>query len=151
MSEYLRRRVGAAARAMQFPGPISRHALHEAFDGVRVAAFPSLWESFGLVCLEAMAAGKPVVVTRGTGLAELAGHGEAGDVVPPRAPRRLARAIVSLLRRPELCVRMGQRGRERVATLHSWEVVGPGQERQYREAIERHARRPTGRLAGRVL
>jgi glycogen synthase len=145
MSAYLSKRIGRAAGAMRFPPPVTRETLHEAFEGARLAVFPSLWESFGLVCLEAMAAGKPVVVTGGTGLAELMGQGEAGDVVPPRAPRMLARAIVSLLRRPELCARMGQRGRERVAALYSWEVVGPGQVRQYQEAIERHARRPAAR------
>jgi glycogen synthase len=142
MSHYLRRRAGSAAGAMQFLPRLPYERLHEAFAETAVAVFPSTWESFGYVCLEAMAAARPVVVTTGTGLAESMGEGEAGLSVPARSPRRLARAIVSLLEDPDRGARLGKRGRQRVNTLYSWEAIGPRQVWHYEEAVRRH--RATG-------
>ncbi|HEX5444153.1 MAG TPA: glycosyltransferase [Pirellulales bacterium] len=82
----------------------------------RAALFvlPSLTEGISLTLLEAMARGLPVVATSVGGTPEVVVDGETGRLAPPRAPGELARCIVSMLRDPDACRRMGLAGRIRV-------------------------------------
>ena len=73
----------------------------------------SVTETTNLTVFEAMALGKPVVVTNVGGLPEVVEDGVTGLVVPPRDPEALADAVVVLLGDPELRARMGAAGRER--------------------------------------
>lgn len=78
-----------------------------------VVAIPSRWEGFGLVAVEAMAAGVPVVASAVDGLVEVVG--EAGLLVPPGEPSALRAALARLRDDPELRVRLGAAGRARAA------------------------------------
>ncbi len=79
-----------------------------------VLAAPSWEEPFGLVILEAMVTGVPVVATDIGGPREILENGISGILVSPRAPRELAEAIASILERPDLSARLSRNGRERV-------------------------------------
>jgi glycosyltransferase involved in cell wall biosynthesis len=79
-----------------------------------VFVLPSLWEGFGLVLLEAMAAGRPVVASAVGPIPEIVVDGVTGLLVPPGDPAALADAIVRLLRDPELAAALGRAGRARV-------------------------------------
>lgn len=79
-----------------------------------VYTMPSFEEPFGLVFLEAMAMGKPVVAIDNGGTPEVVAHGETGLLSPPWDIAALAQSIVRLLEDPALAKRMGQHGRERV-------------------------------------
>lgn len=74
----------------------------------------SLWEGFGLVFLEAMAAARPVIATRVSAVPEVVDHNVSGLLVPPRDPRALAEAMLVLLSDPNLARRMGQAGLARL-------------------------------------
>jgi glycosyltransferase involved in cell wall biosynthesis len=74
----------------------------------------SLWEGFGLVFLEAMAAGLPVVATRVSAVPEVVAEIETGLLVPPGDAAALARAMEKLARDPELRAGLGRAGRARV-------------------------------------
>ena len=80
---------------------------------------PSLYESFGMVALEAMACGTPVVASDVGGLSFVVRDGESGFLVPERDPRALANCLGYLLRNPGLRERMGRRGIE-VAREYAW-------------------------------
>ena len=79
-------------------------------------------ESFGIVLLEAMAVGKPIVATNIDGYASVVSDGEDGVLVPPKDSKSLARALVSVLRDKALQQRMGEKGKLKAAE-YSWERV----------------------------
>ena len=79
----------------------------------------SSFESYGMVNVEAMASGKPVVSTRRGGPSETVADGETGFLVDPGDADALARHVVRLLRDPALRQRMGSAGRARVERLFS--------------------------------
>jgi glycosyltransferase involved in cell wall biosynthesis len=74
---------------------------------------PSVYEGLAIALIEAMALGRPAVVTRAGGLTEVVEHGKQGLVVDPGDPKGLADAIISLLRDPDLRHRFGEAGRRR--------------------------------------
>lgn len=80
---------------------------------------PSLWEGFGLVFLEAMAAGKPIVSTRVSCIPEVVEDGVSGLLVPPENAAALAQAVARLLDDPDLARNMGAAGRQRLAEKFS--------------------------------
>jgi glycosyltransferase involved in cell wall biosynthesis len=100
-----------------------------------VAVVPSLWpEPFGLVALEAMAAGRPVVASAEGGLIDLVRDGTTGTLVRSGDVSALRVGIQKLLANPELRSAMGLAGRER-ATNYAAKVVVPQIERVYEEVV----------------
>jgi starch synthase len=116
---------------------LARRELNALIGSAAVFVCPSVYEPFGLVNVEAMACGVPVVATAVGGIPEVVAHEETGLLVPidpvddgtgqPRDPdafaRDLAGAVNRLLDNPELAQKMGQNGRERVVEEFSWKQV----------------------------
>lgn len=94
-------------------GELPRSQMPEFWNSVNVAVVPSLYEPFGLVALEAMACGVPVVCTSAGGLKEVVVHGESGLLVQPGDSRALAEALLSLLTNEGLRARFGDAARRR--------------------------------------
>jgi glycosyltransferase involved in cell wall biosynthesis len=119
----LREKVAVSAVAAQVlfqPFVLDVDAL---WDAVDIALVPSTEpESFGLVAIEAMRAGKPVVASAQGGLLEIVEDGVTGFLVPPSDPAALATAIVKLADDPELRRRFGDAGRVRQRELFSLEA-----------------------------
>lgn len=80
-------------------------------------------EGFGMVFLEANAAGKPVVAGRSGGTADAVVDGRTGRLVDGEQPSAIAAALVQLLSSPDEMARMGRAGRKRVIREFSWERV----------------------------
>ncbi|NIQ15876.1 MAG: glycosyltransferase [Candidatus Dadabacteria bacterium] len=85
---------------------------------IDIFALSSDWEGFPMTILEAMACGKPVVVTDVGGNREAIIDGDTGYIVPPRNPRAMSEAILSLINDKRLRVSMGVKGRKLV--LHNF-------------------------------
>jgi glycosyltransferase involved in cell wall biosynthesis len=83
-------------------------------DALDILVVPSLWEEpFGLVAVEGMARGLPVVATKSGGLNEIVEHGHTGFLVEKTA-ESVRHAVNALLKDPIKCKEMGEAGRERV-------------------------------------
>jgi len=95
---------------------------------------PSDAEGFGLVLIEAMAAGIPVVATDAPGIRNVVRHNQTGLLVPCRSPAALAQAIATLASDPALRRRLVESARQDVKDRFVWEPVL----RQYRQLLEGH-------------
>jgi glycosyltransferase involved in cell wall biosynthesis len=104
-------------------GFISDEERDKLYCAANVTAIPSLYEPFGIVALEAMAAGCPLVAAATGGLAEVVAHGETGLLAPPGDARSLAAALVETLARPDAAAERAQRGLQEVAGAYAWERV----------------------------
>jgi len=132
------RRLGVAD-VVRFAGyEADAAALMHSFD---VMVVPSLWEGFGLVLLEAMAAARPIVASRVSAIPEIVVDGETGVLVPPADAGLLADAIVSVLDDPDRAERMGAHGRARLTQMFSVGAMVTGTEAVYDEVIARARRR----------
>jgi glycosyltransferase involved in cell wall biosynthesis len=85
-------------------------AMIRAFD---IFAFPTFGEGFGLVLLEAMAWGKPIVASRVMAIPEIVLHNDTGLLVPPGDAVSLAQALLRLMQDPTLCHTLGMAGQKR--------------------------------------
>lgn len=91
-------------------GRLSRAEVEDAYAHHDVAVVPSTWEEpFGLVAIEAMAAGLPVVATRSGGLAEIVRPGLNGMLVPKNDATALADALLAFVAQPDLTHQIGAR------------------------------------------
>jgi D-inositol-3-phosphate glycosyltransferase len=105
-----------------FLGKRSQESLPYYYSAADVVVVPSHYESFGMVALEAMACGTPVVASQVGGLAYLVRDGVTGYVVPDGEPDVLANRLVELLINPALSQKMGEEG-ARLAQSYSWEFI----------------------------
>jgi glycosyltransferase involved in cell wall biosynthesis len=83
--------------------------------------FPTVSDAFGLVMLEAMACGVPVIATEHSGAPEVMRDGESGYVVPACDDEALADRMAGLIEEAELRRSMGEKARQRVVSMYTWE------------------------------
>jgi glycosyltransferase involved in cell wall biosynthesis len=103
----------------EYVGQLRSCELDEMYRANHVLVFPSLCDGFGLVLLEAMAAGIPVIATERTGAPDIVSHGRQGYLVRAGYPEDLVRALERCLNDPETLAEMGQRARRKAEEL-SW-------------------------------
>ena len=80
-----------------------------------VFVLPTLEDVWGMVVLEAMACGKPILCSQYAGAKELVEHGVNGYVFDPRSPGELADCMARFVQRPELIAEFGQKSKEIIA------------------------------------
>jgi glycosyltransferase involved in cell wall biosynthesis len=129
--------VGAGDRVHVLGARRDVPALMHAMD---VFAMPSIWEGFGLVLLEAMAAGRPIVASRVATIPEVVLDGETGLLVPASDPGALAEAVAQLADDPERARALGEAGRERLREHFSIEKMVGDTELLYRQVLEERGR-----------
>jgi glycosyltransferase involved in cell wall biosynthesis len=139
MSRALREQAGKYADRLHLLGNQPAERLFPALAAADVIAMPSRWESFPIAALEAMALGRPMVVTRGFGFDEFLEDGSDGLMVPLRDPAALASALLRLLSEDELCGRIGARARE-TAERYDAPVVARLHADYFRQLAAEHRR-----------
>ena len=118
-----------------FTGRVSNEMRARYFKSAHIYCSPAVdKESFGIVLLEAMAAGAPVVATDIVGYASVVEHGHDGLLVPPKDEEALARTIRVLLLDPSLRNRLSEQG-IRTADSFRWERVAGSVLDYYHELI----------------
>ncbi|HSJ56057.1 MAG TPA: glycosyltransferase family 4 protein [Anaerolineae bacterium] len=116
-------------------GFIPDEARDRLFVTANCAVFPSLYEPFGIVALEAMAARCPVVVSRVGGLQDVVEHNETGIVVHPNDPDSLAWGILHTLQHPTWSAARVRNAYQMVKERYSWQHIAQMTADVYREVI----------------
>jgi len=126
--------------AVTFLGTVPGSSLPGYYTSADVFCAPTLGgEAFGLVLLEAMASGTPVVASDITGYNEVVTHGETGLLCPPGNPTALAEALVQALTDRQLRARLQANGLA-WARLHAWPNIAAQVESYYFELLDRSKR-----------
>jgi len=115
-----------------FLGKRSQDSLPYYYSAAEAVVVPSHYESFGMVALEAMACGTPVVASQVGGLAFLVQDGVTGYTVPVDDPQALAARLTNLLQDHELRIRLGAQALE-VAHQYAWEKIAARMIQLYRK------------------
>ena len=126
---------GALRGDVEFLGRVTPESVAAVLGNAAVVALPALGgESFGIVLLEAMAAGRPVVATTIPGYAAVARDGREALLVPPGDAAALAEAVARILSEPALGDALVEAGRLRAAEF-DWDRIVVDVEQAYRDAI----------------
>jgi starch synthase len=128
---------------------VTKQEAIQLYSNARLFCCPSVYEPFGIINLEAMACGVPVVASATGGIKEVVEDGETGTLVEfdsdpvtgfPTDPRKfagdLAARIQELLLDPEKCRRFGEAGRRRVEETFSWTAIAHQTIALYEHLIE---------------
>lgn len=119
-------RVAGVGDRVIFAGKISDEDLPKYYSSCDVFVLPSVTtgESFGLVLVEAMASGKPVIASDLPGLRAVVDDGKNGFLASPKDADAIAIRIEELLNNPELSKSCGENGRKKVEEKYSWSIIG---------------------------
>jgi glycosyltransferase involved in cell wall biosynthesis len=118
-----------------FTGYVSDQDRDHLFQVADVAVFPSLYEPFGIVALEAMVHRCPVVVSATGGLAEVVRLHETGLTAYTGVPESLAWAVLETLNHPEWAKQRAENAYRQVATLYNWTHIAEQTEAVYRRVL----------------
>ncbi|WP_026924144.1 glycosyltransferase [Glycomyces arizonensis] len=114
--------AGVADRVLM-PGRVPHEAMPAQFRSADAVVCTPWYEPFGIVPLEAMACGVPVVASAVGGMIDSVEDGVTGTLVPDPSPEAVAEALRPYLEDAELGRRTGQAGRERACALYSWDAI----------------------------
>ncbi|OBI20057.1 glycosyltransferase family 4 protein [Mycobacterium sp. E2497] len=132
-------------KAIRFAGHLDHAALLPVLHRADAAVLPSHYEPFGIVALEAAAAGTPLVTSNIGGLGEAVINGRTGVSCAPRDVAGLAAAVRSVLDDPEAAQRRAHAARERLTSAFDWKTVAQETAQVYL-AAKRAERQPHARM-----
>lgn len=145
----------AMRRDVKFMGPIGDELLPDLYRSAKVLALPSVHrtcygrdvavsELLGLVILEAMSSGTPVVCSALGGLPEIVQQGVTGYLVEPGNTSELRERLTEIVRDPGLAMRMGRNARDLVQERFTWEACADRCLPAYEDVVRRRPGRPSG-------
>jgi len=129
-------------------GAVARADMPALLASADVVVTVPWYEPFGLVPLEAMACGRPVVASSVGGLLDTVVSGLCGELVPPRRPDVLTTTLARLLADPDRCRAYGEAGQRRVHELYRWDRVCAETEAVYASVLADAASHTDVEVAG---
>ncbi len=135
-------RQGWTEQDVHFAGYVSSADLPRYYQAADIFCAPSTGqESFGIVLLEAMASGVPIVASAIPGYRDVVTNGVEGLLVEPKQSESIAHALIGLLGKPELRQRLAATGRE-TARHYDWPSIAARVLEYYAEVLDRRALAP---------
>jgi D-inositol-3-phosphate glycosyltransferase len=148
--EYHRLRDVARASGVEtrvrFLGRVEHAEMPKLLQSADVVVTVPWYEPFGIVPLEAMACGRPVIAAAVGGLADTVVDGVTGMLVPARDPQALARALRALASDQIRCEGYGMAGRQRVLARYTWDRVAAETEAAYERVLAQRSAGTAGVL-----
>ena len=125
-------RIGALVELLGFIDNETRNCLYRSADA---AIFPSLYEPFGIVALEAMAAGCNVIVSDVGGLSEVVDHQRTGQTVLVDDPQSIVWAVEQLFSDPVLAQKMREEALREALDIYNWRTIASSTLETYRSVV----------------
>ncbi|MFT5618226.1 MAG: glycogen(starch) synthase [Arenicella sp.] len=141
MKRYIELKLYRYRIQIRFHGQQPQERVFKILENVSICVFPSLWENYPNVCLEAMTAGKAVVASKNGGMSEMIQDGINGLLINPYNSREISDALLFLLQNPKRSAFFGTQARKRIIGIHNWETMGKLQVQYYQETIDRKTRK----------
>jgi glycogen(starch) synthase len=132
-----------ATEGVTFAGFLTGHDLTALMGASDCYVVPSIYEPFGMVALEAAAAGTPIAVADTGGLSEIVDDGETGVKFTPGDPAALTNAVDAVLTDRELARRLARRARQKVREEFAWPGIAGATAEVYSRACRQDAGRVT--------
>ncbi len=130
---------------IEFEGRVSYEDLPRYYKTADIYCSPATGqESFGIVLLESMAIGKPVIASRIEGYRRVVTHNHDGLLVPPKNVKELKGALEKLITDENLRLKMGRQGIE-TASRYDWKIVARQVIDYYHEVIEKNSNKKSGK------
>jgi glycogen(starch) synthase len=131
--------VEGVSELIELPGFLGDDALRNLVQRAGCVVLPSLYEPFGLVALEALAAGAPLIVARTGGLAELIDGTDAGLTFEPGNPDDLAHCVELVLQDKTLAHQLTTNARHLIETKYAWDAIATSVIHVYDAAVAHRA------------
>jgi glycosyltransferase involved in cell wall biosynthesis len=141
LAEYLTEKAPEVAECVDWLGKRPYSSLAELRQRAFISIVGSRYETFGMVSLEAMAHGCPLVATRVGGINEIVKDGVNGVLARPEDPDDLASGITRLLEAPEFASKLAQQAAEEAAQRYHPDTIARETAEFYREVIDRRTHR----------
>lgn len=139
--EALERLAAPLSDRVSFTGFLDETDKSQLLLSAELCVIPSLYEPFGLVALEAMASGTPLIVSDTGGLAEIVDHGINGCKVPPGDANVLAFQIAQLLEKPDDATELAAAALSKVSETFHWDQISTLTTETYEKLILLHPQR----------
>lgn len=123
MKDVLLQELGSAAEKVEFVSGVPLAEVPRWLSQAAVCVFPSLWENFPNVCLEAMQAARGIVASGEGGMKDMLEDIQGGRLIDPHRPEQLAAALTETLLDPGSAMEAGLRCREKVKDYYAGQVV----------------------------
>ena len=135
MDEYLKKKFAGISRVTIHPA-VPPDKIADILDMGDLFVFPSLFDSFGLVCCEAMSAGKPVIGSILSEMKLIIKDGITGLLTNPLIKEDIAKKIIYMIQNYQQAKEMGEKGRDDIFKLFHPDLIIPEQILAYQKAIE---------------
>ena len=128
--------MGISARTI-FTGYILSDELPFFYAMADLFVFHSIYETLGMVLIQAMASGKPVISVNNTAIPEVIEHNKTGILVDPLDPEQLATAVTKLLRDEKSMERFARNGRQIASEKYDWNQIAEKYEEIFSQSISK--------------
>ena len=129
-------RKSGYSNRIRFTGFAPDREVIDLMNSADVLVVPSIYEPFGIVALEGMASGVPIVASKVDGLAEVLEHNKTGIFVYPRDPESTAWGIEKILSNPDHAKWLTDNAKEKLHKAYTWEAVAMKTVEVYKKVVE---------------
>ncbi|CAN5351493.1 hypothetical protein BH09BAC2_BH09BAC2_15830 [soil metagenome] len=137
MSAYVQQQLKGYEKNYTITGGLEYAEVVRQLTDCSLCIFPSIWECFGMVCLEAMSAGRPIIGSSRGGMSDILTN--AGELADPHNVMQMANDVIKLLGDHKLREYYAKKGREKVLSEYSPEIIGRQIEEYYQEVINKNS------------
>ncbi len=139
MDIYILDKLKKYTSQLSFMGFVNNDKLYKILEDTDICIFPSTWENFPTVCLEAMSAGKTVIGTDSGGMAEIIDDGRTGFLIPPSSPIKIKELILMLNKKRSILEKIGKNSRKHILDYYNGNLMSKLIEDFYIKIIENNS------------